>query len=100
VRPLEGTTMTTTYRANCEGEDMGVFQPIRLETGALGYQGVSSRTGELLGILWSDGRYEEPGRNGNISWEVCAETPAHRAILEAASASWNECPMEFIRVES
>jgi hypothetical protein len=92
-------TMTTTYRATCDGENMGLFQPIRLENGDIGYQAVT-RTGELLGILWSDGVYDEAGRNGNISWELCEETPAHRGILEEAGAMWNDAPLEFARVEA
>jgi hypothetical protein len=83
------------YRATCEGEDMGVFTPVRMAGGAPAYQGVDPQAGALLGILWSDGRYDKPGRNGNTTWEVCEETPAHQAILVAASQPWRGCPMEF-----
>jgi hypothetical protein len=94
------TKTTKSYKATCLGEDMGIFQPIRLESGRPAYQGIDPTSEKLLGILWSDGRYDAASRNGNQSWELCEETPAHRQILRAASAPWDPCPMEFVAVSA
>jgi hypothetical protein len=90
--------MAKSYKATCDGFDMGVFRPIRFEDGAVGYQGADPATGELLGILWGDGRYDEAGRNGNTTWELCEETESHRRLLRLASQPWESAPMEFVPV--
>lgn len=84
----------TNYRgtSSFDGGDIGTFQPILFDDDRFGYQAVDNN-GSLLGILWPDGRYDDPYRYGNITWKLCEETAGHRQILNLAS--WEPYPIEF-----